>query len=111
MDTIKAQECGVRSLTFRAVPDNIIQWSIPMGFRAVIQAGLNNANNVFISTDNPNTAGALTPAFVLVPIGAAAGTYQDRIVFPSGYPGPIYFSGTGGEGVTIFIMPCGESAY
>jgi hypothetical protein len=110
MDTIKAQECGVRSLTFAAVPNNIIQWSIPMGFRAVIQAGAQNANDVFISTDNPNTAGALTPAFSLVPLAAGA-AYQDRIVFPSGYPGPIYFSGTGGEGVTIFIMPCGESAY
>jgi hypothetical protein len=110
MDMIRADECGVRSLTFAAVPNNIIQWSIPMGFRAVIQAGAQNANDVFISTDDPNTAGALTPAFSLVPLAPGA-AYQDRIVFPSGYPGPIYFSGTGGEGVTIFIMPCGESAY
>ena len=107
MDTIKAEECGVRSLTFQAVPNNIIQWSIPMGFRAVIQSGPANANNVFISTQNPNTAGALTPAFSLLPLAAGVG-YQDRVVFPSGYPGPIYFSGTGGESVTIFIMPSGS---
>ena len=110
MDTIKADECGVRRLPFQAAPNNIIQWSIPMGFRAVIQEGANNANNVFISSENPNTAGTLTAAFTLQPLGAGP-QYTDRLVFPSGYPGPIYFSGTGGEEVVIFIMPCGESAY
>ena len=110
MDTIKAEECGIRTITFAAAPNNIVQWSVPMGFRAVIQSNPGNVNNIFISSQNPNTAGALTPAFVIVPFAAGVG-YQDRVVLPKGYPGPLYFSGTGGESVTIFIMPCGESGY
>ena len=110
MDTIKAEECGVRTITFAGAPGNIVQWSVPRGYRVLIQSQPANANNVFISSQNPNTAGAATPSWVLQPLGAGP-QYTDRIEFPSGYPGPLWFSGTAGESITIFIMPCGKGDY
>lgn len=109
MDTIRASECGVRTITFGPAPQNIVQWSIPQGFRAIIQTQPAVANNVFVSTQNPNTSGALTPSWTIQPITAAAGgQYGDRLDFPSGYPNPLWFSGTNGDSITIFIMPCGK---
>ena len=110
MDTIKAEECGIRTITFAGAPGNIVQWSVPRGYRILIQSQPANANNVFISSQNPNTAGAGTPSWVLQPLGAGP-QYTDRIDFPSGYPGPLWFSGTAGEAITIFIMPCGKGDY
>ena len=110
MDLIKASECGLRTLTFGAGAAQFIQWSIPVGFRAVIQTEPATANNVFISTQDPNLAGANTPSWVLQPLisAAAGGQYGDRIDFPSGYPAPLWFTGTTGDSITIFIMPCGK---
>jgi len=110
MDTIKAEECGVRTITFNAAPGNVVQWSIPAGYRAIIQAQPPNANAVFIASQNPLTAGVGTPTWTLQPLGAGP-QYTDRIEFPAGYPGPLWFSGTAGEAITIFIMPCGPGGY
>ena len=82
---------------------NVVQWSVPEGCYVVIQPRSDNANNVNICTEDPTGKPVGTvPAWVLIPPTA---TNLDKVKIPSGYPGPLFLTGTAGEHAIIWIMP------
>lgn len=83
-----------------------IQWSLPERTRILIRPNLLNVNDVTISSDPTGVAGV----FPLRPPAAGTSTI-DQIVLTNGSgPLPLFFTGTTGESVAIWAMPCGKEA-
>ncbi len=94
---------GLRQVRIPA--GNIVQWSVPEGCYVVIQPRSDNVNNITISTQDPTGVPVGTvAAWTLLPGIPATGTLSE-LKLPAGYGGPVYFSGTPGEHVIIWILP------
>ena len=81
-----------------------VQWSLPMGARAILRPDPANANAITLS-DDPSGA---TGVYTLEAIVAGSGV-QDQVILPKGYPKPLYIFGSANEGLIIWTMPCGNT--
>ena len=94
---------GLRQVRIPA--GNVVQWSVPEGCYVVIQPRPDNTGDITISTKDPNNVPVGTnPAWSLHPFVLANNTTSE-LILPYGYPGPIFFSGTAGEHVIIWVLP------
>lgn len=76
-----------------------VQWSIPMGARAIIRPAPANGATVTLSDGSGGF-------FNLLPQNAASG-YIEEVILPSGYPKPLFLFASVGDGIVIWCMPCG----
>jgi hypothetical protein len=88
----------------RGTGTGAVQWSLPIGARAILRPDAGNANSITISDDPTGVSGVFT---LIAPV---AGTgISDQVILPRGYPKPLYIFGNAGDDLIIWTMPCGIS--
>ena len=71
-----------------------VQWSIPLGTRAILRPDPANANPVSIQDGQGGT-------FTLLAQNVGSGI-QDQVILPNGYPNPLLISANAGESLIIW---------